>query len=205
MAGIPFRLFRTFAEAAMPSFKAPRRRIISGADSRRQAGFTLIELLIVIAIVGILASISMALYRTARVRAGETTAVATLQAINQAQFAFSQACGNQRYAASLASLALPMQSTGQAFVSPDLGADPLVKSGYQFTMAGTSVTDAGLTCTGGMPVESYRLTADPLKPGVSGSRFFGTNTDRVLYEDVEKTFGTDMPEKGTPTHGLEMK
>ena len=189
----------------MPSFKALRRRIIDGAGSRCQAGFTLIELLIVIAIVGILASISMALYRNARVRAGETTAVATLQAINQAQFAFAQACGNQRYAASLANLAMAMPSTGQAFVSPDLGADPLVKSGYQFAMAGTAVTDAGLTCTGGTPVESYQVTADPVRPGVSGSRFFATNTDRVLYEDADKTFATDMPEKGTPTHGLEMK
>ena len=115
----------------MSSFNAPPRRIIS------RAGFTLIELLIVIAIVGVLASISMALYRNARVRAGETSAVATLQAINQAQFAFSQACGNQRFAASLAGLAMPMPSTGQAFASPDLGVDPLVKSGYQFAMAGT--------------------------------------------------------------------
>ena len=182
----------------MSSFKPPRR--ILGT-----AGFTLIELLIVIAIVGILASISMALYRGARVRAGETTAVATLQAINQAQFAFSQACGNQRYAASLASLAMPMPSTGQAFVSPDLGVDPLVKGGYQFAMAGTAVSDAGLTCTGGTPVESYRLTADPVRPGVSGSRFFATNTDRVLYEDADKTFAFDMTEKGTPTHGVELK
>jgi prepilin-type N-terminal cleavage/methylation domain-containing protein len=169
------------------------------------AGFTLIELLIVVAIVGILASTSMALYRTARVRAGETTAVATLQTINQAQFAFAQACGNQRYAASLASLATPMPSTGSAFVSPDLGADPVVKSGYQFTLAGTAVTDGGLTCTGGTPVESYQVTADPVRPGLSGSRFFATNPARVLYADTEKTFATDMPEKGTPTHGVEMK
>ena len=189
----------------MSSFNAPPRRIISRAGLAGRAGFTLIELLIVIAIVGILASISMALYRSARVRAGETTAVATLQAINQAQFAFSQACGNQRYAPSLASLATPMPTTGQAFTSPDLGVDPLVKSGYQFTMAGTAVTDEGLTCTGGTPVESYRFTADPVRPGVSGSRFFATNTDRVVYEDVEKTFGTDMPEKGPPSHGVEMK
>jgi type IV pilus assembly protein PilA len=182
----------------MSSFKPPRRIIGT-------AGFTLIELLIVIAIVGLLASISMALYRGARVRAGETTAVATLQAINQAQFAFSQACGNQRYAASLASLAVAMPSTGQAFVSPDLGVDPLVKGGYQFAMAGTAVSDAGLTCTGGTPVESYRLTADPVRPGVSGSRFFATNTDRVLYEDADKTFAFDMTEKGTPTHGVELK
>ena len=169
------------------------------------AGFTLIELLIVVAIVGVLASVSMALYRNARVRAGESAAIATLDAINQAQFAFAQLCGNQRYAPSLAALATAMPSTGQPFVSPDLGVDPLVKSGYQFTLAGTLVTDAGQTCTGITPVESYKLTADPSRPGLSGNRFFATNTDRVVYEDVEKTFATDMPEKGAPSHGAEMK
>ena len=179
-------------------------RLRIGATHGR-AGFTLVELLIVIAIVGVLASISMALYRSARIRAGEASAVTTLETINKAQFLFAQLCGNQRYAPTLAALATPMPSSGQPFVSPDLGIDPLVKSGYQFTMAGTAVTDAGLTCTGLTPVESYQLTAEPLRPGLSGNRFFATNTDRVLYEDAEKTFATDMPEKGAPTHGAEMK
>jgi hypothetical protein len=62
-----------------------------------------------------------------------------------------------------------------------------------------------LTCTGQTPVESYQVTADPVRPGLSGNRFFATNTDRVLYQDAEKTFATDMPEKGAPTHGAEMK
>jgi prepilin-type N-terminal cleavage/methylation domain-containing protein len=169
------------------------------------AGFTLVELLIVVAIVGVLASVSMALYRNARVKAGESAAVATLGAINQAQFAFAQICGNQRYAPSLAALAAPMPSTGQPFVSPDLGMDPLAKGGYQFVMAGTPATGPDQTCTGQTPLDSYQVTAEPTHPGLSGTRFFATNTDRVVYEDAEKTFATDMPEKGPPAHGAEMK
>ena len=168
-------------------------------------GFTLIELLIVVAIIGILLSVSMAIYRGARIRAGETSAISTLHAINQAQFAFAQLCGNQRYAPTLASLGAPMPTTGQAFLSPDLAADPLTKGGYQFTLTGTVVTDTGLTCMGSTPVESYQVTADPLQPGLSGNRFFATNTDRVVYEDPEKTFAPEMPERGAPTHGVEMK
>ncbi len=172
---------------------------------RRTDGFTLVELLVVLAIIGILLSVAMAIYRSARTRAGEASAISTLHAINQAQFAFAQLCGNQRYAPTLASLGAPMPTTGQAFLSPDLAADPLTKGGYRFTLTGTVVTDAGLTCTGGTPVESYQITADPVSPGVSGNRFFATNTDRVVYEDTEKTFAPDMPERGSPSHGVEMK
>jgi prepilin-type N-terminal cleavage/methylation domain-containing protein len=168
------------------------------------SGFTLIELLIVIAIVGILASISMALYRSARVRGGEASAISTLHAITQAQFAFAQACGNQQYAPTLASLATPMPTSGQGFLSTDLGADPLVKTGYIFVMTGTVVTDAGLTCTGLNPVATYQVTADPERPGLSGNRAFGTNTDRVVYEDLA-TFTANMPETGAPGHGKEVK
>ena len=171
----------------------------------RSDGFTLVELLIVLCIVGILASVSMAMYRNSRVSAGEAVAISTLQAINQAQFAFAQLCGSQRYAATLANLTAPMPSTGQSFLSPDLGVDPLAKGGYQFTMAGTAVSDPAVTCTGGTPVESYQVTADPVRPGLSGIRYFSTNTDRVLYVDPIKTFAPDMPEKGPPPHGAEMK
>ena len=139
------------------------------------------------------------------VSAGEATAISTLQAINQAQFTFSQLCGSQRYAPTLASLTAPMPSTGQAFLSPDLGFDPLAKGGYQFTMAGTAVSDPMLTCTGGTAVESYQITADPIRPGLSGIRYFATNTERVLYVDATKTFAPDMPETGPPPHGAEMK
>ena len=148
---------------------------------RRSDGFTLIELLIVLTIVGLLASVSMAIYRSARIRAGETSAIGTLNAINQAQFTFAELCGNQRYAPTLVALGTPMPTTGQAFLSPDLATDPLIKGGYQFTMVGTEVTDSGETCTGGNPLASYQVTADPQKPGITGIRFFATNTDRVVF------------------------
>jgi prepilin-type N-terminal cleavage/methylation domain-containing protein len=167
-------------------------------------GFTLVELLIVVAIVGILASISMAIYRHARVNGNEASAVATLQSINQGQFAFSQACGNQRYAPTLASLATPMPSTGSAFLSPDLTADPLLKSGYQFVMAGTPVSDDRQACTGVAVLESYQVTADPAQPGLGGNRFFATNSDRAIFEDTA-TFAGNMPETGPPAHGNELK
>jgi type IV pilus assembly protein PilA len=194
---MPASLVAFSVRSSMPRLPHPRLG--------RSDGFTLVELLIVLCIVGILASVSMAMYRNSRVTAGEATAISTLQTINQAQFTFAQLCGSQRYAASLANLTAPMPTTGQAFLSPDLGVDPLAKGGYQFTLAGTAVSDPAVTCTGGTPVESYQVTADPVKPGLSGIRYFATNTDRVLYVDAIKTFAPDMPEKGPPPHGAEMK
>ena len=174
------------------------------AIHRRQSGFTLVELLIVISIVGLLGATSMAIYRHARVRADETSAIATLQAITQAQFAYAQLCGKSRYAPSLVALTTPMPTTSQPFLSPDFGMDPLVKSGYIFTLGGTIVSDTTRTCTDATPLETYEVTADPERPGLSGNRYFATNTDRVLYEDTE-TFTGNMPESGAPPHGTEMK
>lgn len=172
---------------------------------RRQAGFTLIELLIVVAIVAIVLALSMAGYRAARVRGNEATALAALTAVNQAQSSFSQVCGNGRFAPSLAALGKPMPSTGNAFLSPDMTvSDPLIKGGYQFVLSGPEDVDARPACNDVVPVTAYQLTADPLNPGVSGSRFYGTNTDRIIYED-SVTFAGNMPEKGAPGHGVEIK
>jgi prepilin-type N-terminal cleavage/methylation domain-containing protein len=167
-------------------------------------GFTLIELLIVVAIVGILASMSMAIYFHARVQGDEASAIATLGAVNQGQFAFAQACGNQHFAATLAALAVPLPATGSAFLSPDLAFDPLIKSGYQFAMGGTPLNLEYKSCTGDALLEHYWVTAEPLRPGLSGVRFFGTNTDRGIFADGVSYSG-NMPETGAPPHGADLK
>jgi prepilin-type N-terminal cleavage/methylation domain-containing protein len=172
---------------------------------RNQRGFTLVELLVVLIIVAVLLAISVVLYRGARVRGGESAAIATLDAINQAQFAFMQTCGNQRYAPTLASLGTPMPQGGSPFLSPDLTTgETVVKGGYSFQMSGTPVTDDSRTCTDVIPVVGYQVTADPTVHGLTGSRYFGTNTDRVIYDGTE-TFLGNMPETGAPQRGTEIE
>jgi prepilin-type N-terminal cleavage/methylation domain-containing protein len=168
------------------------------------AGFTLVELLIVMAIIAVVSAIALAGYRHARVKSGETVAVASLTMINQAQFSFAQTCGNQRFSPTLAGLGTAVPSTGQAFISPDLAGDPIIKSGYQFSMAGTPATDGRTGCNGVVTVPTYQVTADPATGGIAGALFYGTNTDRIVFSDTA-TFTGNMPETGAPGHGTEVK
>ena len=171
-------------------------------DSR---GFTLLELVIVAAIIAIIMSIAMPMYIHSRLRANETSAVASLRAINQSQHVFAQTCGRQRFAPSLPSLAKPNPGTSEPYLSPDLtAAKEVMKSGYVFSMAGTEVTDPVETCTGDTPVESYQVTADPTTPGTTGIKFFGTNTTIIVYESLE-TLKEKMPETEAPKIGQELK
>jgi prepilin-type N-terminal cleavage/methylation domain-containing protein len=171
---------------------------------RASGGFTLLELLVVVAIVAVVSALAAAGYRHVRASSGEAVAVATLQTINQAQFAFAQSCGDQRYSPTLVGLTTPVPATGKAFLSPDMAGDPIVKSGYLYTMGGTPGPDAPQSCLGLPTVASYQVTADPTAPGVSGNLFFATNTDRVVYTDTQ-TFTGNMPETGPPGHGSEVK
>jgi prepilin-type N-terminal cleavage/methylation domain-containing protein len=174
-------------------------------SSTTSGGFTLVELLIVMAIVGILASLAIAGYRHARVTASEGVAVAALKAINQAQFAFSQTCGDQKFSPTLAGLAVPHPHTGAAFLSPDMAADPVLKSGYTFTMDGPPPEDLmARTCNGLVPIGSYRVIADPASPGINGVRHFATNSDRVIFVDTA-SYAEDMPHTGAPGHGSEIR
>ena len=172
---------------------------------RSDSGFTLIELLVVMAIIALLASMAMFGYRYAHIRSAEASAVSTLTTINRGQFMFMQSCGRQRYAPTLLTLASPAPGDQHGFISADLGVpEALQKSGYLFQMTGTPATEGEQTCTGAVPLDRYRLTADPLNPGLSGSHFYGTNSDRVIYEDLA-SFADNMPETGPPGHGTEIK
>jgi hypothetical protein len=116
----------------------------------------------------------------------EASAIGSLRAINSAQSTFSSSCGGNGYANTLVALATPPTNGGTAgFISPDLGVDPAIKSGYTVTMTGvgaTPITLAAATCNAvanSMP--SYFANATPVTAGSTGQRAFATDVRGTIY------------------------
>jgi type IV pilus assembly protein PilA len=150
-------------------------------------GFTLIELLMVVAIIGIIAVIAVPGLLRARSSGNEASAIGSLRAIKSGEATYSSSCGGNGYAVTLDDLALPPSGSTQGFISPDLGTNGVVKSGYDVTLAADTgaviVTLAAATCNGAThaAMSSYFADAHPVTVGSTGQWSFATDTRGTIY------------------------
>ena len=145
---------------------------------RKQKGFSLIELLIVVAIILIIAAIAIPNLMRARMSANEASAVGSTRSINTAEISYNAAYSNLGFAIVLANLGgpagaacVPSTSSG-CFIDSSLSTG--IKSGYSFTLAvGSSPAVGGIT-------PSYSISAVPVTPNQTGTRYFCSFEDAVV-------------------------
>jgi len=150
-------------------------------DSSR--GFTLIELVTTVGIIGILAALAVPAMVRAKMSGNEASAIASLKAINAAEAAYSSSAAAGEFAAQLSVLATPCPGQSATFISPDLAADPSMKSGYSIVLSGGASSAGGDDCNGVPTVQGYYVTAVPVNRQLSGRRGFATSSRQVIFVD----------------------
>jgi prepilin-type N-terminal cleavage/methylation domain-containing protein len=142
---------------------------------RSHKGFSLIELLLVVTVILIIAAIAIPNFLRSRMRANETSAVASLRVIDTAAVTYSITYPDLGFPPQLTTLggANPCSSSStQSCLIDDLLAQG-TKAGYSFVWTGDGAT----------PSVSFTVTGTPQAVGASGQRMFCTDQSGVIHYD----------------------
>lgn len=146
--------------------------------SKKQSGFTLIELLIVVAIIGIIASIAIPSLVRARVSANEAGTIGDIRALVSAEVAYQSTNGGVY--GDLTCLSTPSgtgciagySSAAPSFIDSTITNTALPKSGYSrsFSFAANG--------------SAFGYGASPVTPNQTGVRYFGSDASGRICADL---------------------
>lgn len=136
---------------------------------RLKLSFTLVEIMIVIAIIIVLAFISVPNLLRSNVNANETSTIANLRNLYGA-FVMYYGANNRTYPEQLSDMA--------GYINPALVNGE--KSGYSFNY----VRDSS---------DEFHINADPLTPGRTGARYFYMDETSIIRYNTSGEAGEDDP------------
>jgi type IV pilus assembly protein PilA len=151
---------------------------------RHQHGFTLLELMIVVALIVIIAAITIPSITDAKIHANEAAAVAAIRAISVAELGYQSAYGG--YAESLANLGGgdPCTRSPETACLLDQSVAAGLKSGYRFVAVGGNSSGGQNT--------SYVIGAAPEVYDRTGRRLFCSTDKNVIRVDLNSV-GSNVP------------
>ena len=150
-----------------------------------QRGFTLLELMIVVALIMIIAAIAIPSLTESKISANETSAVASIRAINTAEVSYLSVYGG--YANSLANLggAEPCTRSAETACLLDQSLAGGEKAGYRFAAIGGN--------SNGSQNSSYVVGAAPEVFDRTGRRLFCSSDKGVIRADLNAGGATNPP------------